>query len=331
MIKKFILFSLLTTSTILNANETSNNAVVTTVETTTVEKSAFDTIADENNTEIQTAKNELDEDTSLESPMEEVTDAEANENNTIVETQMGQKIKNILGEEDFNTHINLINYIFSKDLNYIETLKELKENKLLKLDLNGQKYVNISFVINNSSLKSLKVIKSTLKSLGYYYYLTQDLNIKANTIIWNIRLKTEAAIDPLVLSEALQERNSVMEDIIKEGEDSWSYYINSENSKLYNTMNFIDNDQLSLKKPLKPYLIELQEDMTSLAIYSKAGNRWHPKIVFYDNELNVIEIVQKDKFHRYLKIYVPYNTKYIKIDDLFSLSNMNKGMKLTKE
>jgi hypothetical protein len=297
MIKKFVLLALFTISTTLFAN---------TLQGETIEET---------------------------NSQEEVTDNNTNTFNNEISTKLNihTKVENVLGKEDYNKHINLINYIISKNLSYEEVLDELRINKLLKLNLGGQKYLDLTLVIENSSLKSFKIIKDSFKSLGYYKYLTKKLIIKSSVITWNVELKTEMAIDPTVLVKALKQNNSLVTDIIKEDENIWTYYIDNKNSKLSDVKSLILSDELTLKKALKAYLLEIDTNTNSLDIYSKAGNRWYPKVIFYDNELNILQSIQKDTFHRYLKVYVPYNTKYIKIDDLFSLSNIKRGMKIIKE
>ena len=64
----------------------------------------------------------------------------------------------------------------------------------------------------------------------------------------------------------------------------------------------------------------------AINITSKSGNRWHPNVVFYDNELNVIEIVKENSLQKSLRLDVPIDTKYIKIDDIYTLTNLRRGL-----
>ena len=89
-------------------------------------------------------------------------------------------------------------------------------------------------------------------------------------------------------------------------------------------------NQLSLKKPLKPYIIQVG-NISSITINSNAGNSWYPNVIFYDNDFKIIEVVEKESLHKSLKLDVPNNTKYIKIDDFYSLANLKRGLNITKE
>ena len=102
------------------------------------------------------------------------------------------------------------------------------------------------------------------------------------------------------------------------------------NSTIYKAENLVGNNQLSLKKPSKPYMVMI-ENASRISINSNAGNSWYPSVVFYDSDFNMIEIHEEDSLHNSLRLSVPNNTKYIKIDDLYSLANLKRGITITKE
>jgi len=253
--------------------------------------------------------------------------------NVNIDTQ----IRDILGQSAYNTHKNLINYIFkgssytnNGQADYLAITSKLQSNGLLKLKYGSTKYIDVSFKISDTPKKSLLILKDALKSLGHYYYLVQDAKYDNNSFIWNIKLKTEAAINPLRLAKALAKNNCQVSYIKREGAYSWRYSINSDNSNIYKAKDLTANNQLSLKKPLKPYLIKIS-NANSLNITSNRGNRWHPDVVFYDDDLNIIENFKDDSLHHDLRVDVPINTTYIKIDDLYSLANLKRGISITKE
>ena len=94
--------------------------------------------------------------------------------------------------------------------------------------------------------------------------------------------------------------------------------------------NLVDNNRLSLKKPLKPYIVRVQ-NISRISIDSNAGNTWYPSVIFYDNDFNIIEIHEDESLQKSLRISVPKNTKYIKIDDLYTLANLKRGINITKD
>lgn len=249
------------------------------------------------------------------------------------------KVKNILGYEEYETHKNLINHIFKdkssyydKDnkIDYIKLSQTLKENNLLKLKLNKISFINATFNIEGNPKKTIFILKNILRSLGYYYFITSEA-IKIDTNFkWSIKIKSKVAISPLKLSKALSLRNCKVLDIKKEGNKKWSYDINSMDSILYNVKDLQINNSLNLKKSLKPYMIVIS-NASNITITSKNGNRWHPKIVFYDNNLNIIEIFKENSLHESLRLEVPIDTRYIKINDIYTLANLKRGINITKE
>jgi len=251
---------------------------------------------------------------------------------------LNTNIKNIIGPSAYNTHKNLINYVFSNksayynngQVNYVKLTQKLQSNGLLKLRYPTTRYVDITFNISNTPTKSLKILKDVLKSLGHYYYFTQEAKSYGNGIKWTIKLKTEAAINPLRLSTALAKRNCKVTNIIREGSYKWNYSINSNNSNIYKAKNLVVNNQLALKKSLKPYMVKI-DYANAISINSNPGNRWYPNVVFYDNDLNIIDIYKDENLQKSLRLDVPTDTKYIKIDDLYSLANLKRGISITKE
>lgn len=243
------------------------------------------------------------------------------------------KIRVIIGEQEFTTHQNLINYIFKdrsnfqygESLNYISVLKKLNENGLMKLGFSEPKDILIEFQTNNNPLKSLKILKDTLKSLGYYYYFTKSTQFNGeNSLIWNIKLKTEAAIDPLVLSNELLKKDCRMLNIHREG-DKWTYVIDTDFAVLKDAVYVTTNERVILKKPLKPYFIRI-DDAKQVYIVSRVLNKWFPNVVFYDKHLNILNVVNKNKVYRNIKLAVPEDTRYIKISDLYTLINIKRGL-----
>ncbi len=245
-----------------------------------------------------------------------------------------QRIVNIIGYEEYNVNKTLIDHLFSDKaayyqdgyVNYIALMEKLKANGLLNVGLNEPQNVSITFHINYDPIKSLKIISDSLKSLGYYYYFTKNLiyDEDKNTI-WSINLKTETAIDPLMLSKELAKNNCSFDDIRKEGDTKWVYDINTSGSILSKAKLISANERVYFRKPLKPYLISLDK-ASELLIESKIGNQWFPNIVFYDKHLNILNIVKKDNETKSLQLDIPEETEYIKIDDLYTLTNIKRGL-----
>jgi hypothetical protein len=250
------------------------------------------------------------------------------------------KVENIIGTKEFNTHKNLVNVLFQNkrafyigdNLNYLQVLKKLKQNGLLKLRLSKPKEIIVKFETNYDPIKSLKILNDTLKSLGYYYYFTKSTRYDGEgNLIWSIKLKTSYAIDPMILAIELANHESRIINLTREENDTWKYVINTQNAKIADALYVDTNEKVILQKPLKPYLIKMGEAKT-LKILSRKLNNWHPHIVFYDQHLTVLRVIKKDRVFKGLSVKVPEGSTYIKITDLYTLINIKRGLSIiTKE
>lgn len=246
-----------------------------------------------------------------------------------------QRVANIIGFNEFNENRGLINHIFSDKktyyvngtLNYLSVMQKLKDNGLLKVGLRTPQDISIIFKISDAPVKSMKIIADSLKVLGYYHYFTKNLVYdKTGGITWVMTLKTEAAIDPLMLSRELAKNSCRFLDIKKEGNTKWMYTIDTSNATLAKATKLIVGEKVDFRKPLKPYFIDF-EIGSNLTILSKIGNQWFPNIVFYDKDLNILEIVKEgNEKQTSVSVAIPENTKYVKIDDVYTLDNIKRGL-----
>lgn len=54
-------------------------------------------------------------------------------------------------------------------------------------------------------------------------------------------------------------------------------------------------------------------------------------VTFYDSGFNAIEVVEKESLEKSLKLVVPSGARFMKIDDLYALTNIKNGLTITKE
>lgn len=69
----------------------------------------------------------------------------------------------------------------------------------------------------------------------------------------------------------------------------------------------------------------------AIKIDSNVGNNWYPNIIFYDDSFNVIDVFESENLHKNLRVDIPTNTRFIKIDDFYALTNIKNGLNITKE
>ncbi|MDA7848237.1 hypothetical protein N8972_01980, partial [Sulfurospirillum sp.] len=177
-----------------------------------------------------------------------------------------------------------------------------------------------------NSLIFMRVINESLSSMGYNYFLTKQALKNSNRFLWEIIISTEHIVDPLILSDRLESRGCFLESIERKSENEWAYVVNTDNIKI-DAKKVEANRTVKLKKPIKPYWIEV-ENMKTISFSSKIADRWHPSIVFYDEKLNIVKDYKKDSATNRLKIKIPVDAKYAKVADLYSLDNIKRGISI---
>ncbi len=247
---------------------------------------------------------------------------------------LDEKLENILGDSEYKKHTKLLNLLFEKkedfyigsDLRIIKLLETLKENGLLNLKYKKPENLEIEFFISDNSLKSLKILNDTLKSLGYYYYFTKRaLSTQDKEFLWVITLKAEAAIDPVIFLKELRKSEILIKDLTLVSPNHWKYKFDTKNGKISNATTIEPDEKIVFDKPLDSYLVKVK-DVNSLKVISRKLNRWYPYIVFYDNRLEVLKTIEKQRIYKGIKTSIPKGTTYIKIGDMYNLINIKRGL-----
>lgn len=246
-----------------------------------------------------------------------------------------QKIENIIGKEKYLIHQKLIEnelenkklfYTYNNSINYPKLLETLKSSGLLNTELDSAKESIISFELKGDRYKSLKNLKQTLRSLGYNYFIPFSVEDNQKYIV-KIRFKSKHTLDPLLFVNELKKIDANIIEINKNSIQNWEYIIDFTNAKTFDAIKILPNEKMKLKKPLKPYLLEIDQG-DQLVVLSHTLNHWYPKIAFFDKNLNLIENIEKTRVYKGLKINVPQGTKYIQVSDGYSLLNIKRGLSI---
>ncbi|WP_187647351.1 hypothetical protein [Nitrosophilus labii] len=248
------------------------------------------------------------------------------------------KIKSLVSEITYEKHYKLIKKIFQNREDYylcenkvdmIKVIKNLKENGLLNLFFDSPKKNHITFETNSNPVLFMKIIEDNLRNLGYYYFMSDEIRYDENAFGWKISFVSEYTLDPEIFSQFLIKNGCEVLDIVREDESTWRYVINVDNARL-NATKLLLNEKIRLKKPLNDYWLIVKEGK-KISIASYGGNRWYPKVTIYDKNLHVLKIYKKKRKTDWLVFYLPANAYYIKISDIFTLSNIKYGLRVTLE
>ncbi len=249
---------------------------------------------------------------------------------------LDDKIASFMDAKKYEESKNLISFLFFPKENYyknsnidtISVIKTLNTNGLLNLYSKEPKDIELVFYVDFNPLVSLKVISESLTSMGYSFFLTKKI-IKSNEgLKWHINISTQHIPNPITLEENLNQRGCFIEDILKD-ENVWSYKINTQFVTI-DALSLQKDMQHELKKSLSAYWIKL-EDVKRVTIRSHNADFWYPKILFYDEGLNLLSKTEEDNRKLTLRVSVPKKAKYIKIEDRYTLENIKRGIKVTLE
>ncbi len=249
---------------------------------------------------------------------------------------LDDKVKSFIGEKSFYSSKKIIKILLGDKKRYYKTdgkidtikvLTVLKKNGFMKFDLKYIGSVNITFITKDKPLLFLKILNSSLNSMGFNFYITKKATKTEDGFSWTIQMNTEYILDPILFAKELKRYGCMIIDIKRIEKTKWQYFISMKNAKLI-VKNIIPEANYNLHKPIKSYWLGFDEVPHTLYIKSYPLNRWHPYIIFYNNELEPIFTYKSDKIQKQVKLNIPQNTKYILIDDIYTLSNIRSGLKV---
>ena len=249
------------------------------------------------------------------------------------------KVKAFMGSSEYSKKRSLIGILFQNRGAYrinrnradsVKIIRVLKQNGLIKLFLKSPRTLTVNFNATSSNgLMFIKVITDSLNSLGYNFFLTKKLQKKDKKLTWSITLNTAHILDPVLFAKALSKRGTKIVDISNSSIVNWSYTLNSAYSKLSGLK--LDTDRyINLKKPLDDYFLDVKHTR-EIKITANNYDRWYPYIVFYDNNLKIIEHFNSEQRMKKFSIAIPKNTRYIKVSDNYTLDNIKRGLSIFLE
>ncbi|MEA3290568.1 MAG: hypothetical protein U9Q04_10365 [Campylobacterota bacterium] len=249
---------------------------------------------------------------------------------------LDDRIKNIIGQKEYQTHKNLLSLLFKNrnsfiingKVRYEKMFSTLKDNGLLDLTLAKPSNITIEFRSVTKNQKAYKLLNDTLKLLGYRYFFTKTLSIdKEGQMLWKISFKTEYMLDPVFLLKELQQKNCKILKVEKKASNHWYYELDFNDSIISQAYKIDKNEKVSFQKPLQEYLLKV-EDVDKLQVISRNLNNWYPYIVFFDKDLNLLKVIKKNRIYKGYKTKIPQKTKYIKISDMYNLINIKRGLSI---
>ncbi len=246
------------------------------------------------------------------------------------------QIREMIGSRSYQSNQKLIRILFHDHSRYLtpygvdirKVAAKLKANGLLKLQLPHTRLLTLSFATPQDDEPALftKLVKNVMSDIGYNNLFTKKAMRDRSGFLWSVTLESDTLIDPEILAAEFAKRGAKLEEIRHFSANGWRYNIDISRAHLL-TRKVIYNRKNSYRKPLSPYWFDV-ENARTVVINSHKGNSWHPYIVFYDRALNMIDNVSQEKRGYNIKLNVPERAKYIKIDDIYTLENLRRGISI---
>jgi len=231
-------------------------------------------------------------------------------------------IKNIIGSYKYNKYKNLINQTIKPNASLEEILTALKENGLIDLFFKSPRVfqTNFKFIHPNPKLDNMILI-NTIKNIGYLYFYPSKIDNNSNIYKISIEMKSDHFIDPLAFTQEIQKYKCKVRNIIKRS--TYTYTIDCSNADLqaYKITPSLEN----LSNRVGEYWLDTN-GFKKVLIKSAKNDNFHPYVVFYDRNLNILNIISSNSVKKQLTLNVPGMCKYIKIKDNFSRANIKRGI-----
>lgn len=246
-----------------------------------------------------------------------------------------ESIENFIGKESFYTNQNFINRLFKDkqkfytsghNLDYYVILKTLKDNGLLELVFKRPSEVRLSFRAKTKPIFLTHTINNTLSSLGYSYFTVSKAQYSQSQSELTFLLVTEHIVDPVVMLNELKKRGLGAKSVYRVNSFDWVYELEIQDWVIMNAIRLEKAGRLELKNISGEYWFETKK-AGSLKI-TKRNNKvdWFPRIVLFDKNLQILEIVTQESLAKSAEISITDQTAFVMVTDLNNPARLKYGI-----
>jgi len=232
-------------------------------------------------------------------------------------------IKNLIGENKFNIYKNLITSSIENNSSLSQIINFLENNGLLNLTSTSN-IIKPIFIFQNPSnpIFNTKILYDSLYTLGYINLYPTQITKQDSYYQIQLKIKAHNYIDPLNLINTLNKYNCKINNIIKK--ENFIYYIDCKKAIIPALP--IQNTSQTITHINGIYWLKIVDNFKNIKISTSKYDFFHPYIVFYDENLHILNIITFTNVKRKLILPIPQNTKYIKIKDYFTKENIKRGI-----
>lgn len=244
-------------------------------------------------------------------------------------------VENLIGKESYITNQNFIKRIFAKkesfylkgeQPNYFKIAQVLKENGLMYLGFQEPIEVFIGFRAKTKPIFLTRAINNILSSVGYSYFTISRAKYSGGDIDLIFSLVAEHSVDPVIILAELKKRGIFAKRVVRKNRANWFYELEIINSSIVNAVALKNNERLELKNISGEYWLSVKGAGILSIIKKNTKIGWSPRIVFYDRDLQVLEILTQKDFAASTDVNVTDKTSFIMVTDLNNPSRLKSGI-----
>ncbi|MDY5556778.1 hypothetical protein [Helicobacter sp.] len=250
------------------------------------------------------------------------------------------RIMQLLGAESYKVNQKFIDRLFSNQGYFLDKQgqpdlykisKTLKQNGLLGLKFKQPMELEIAFVIDENPQTFVSVLYDVLDTMGYYYFLVKQSLLQEKQFKFVLSMNTEYAIDPTLLQEKLAEYGYKVQSIERTNISQWNYAVAEMQNLKYPKAIVLTPNEMHFSANLRGEYWYVVAGGKKLDVKSSNNIAWYPKIVFFDAQLNVIEIVSSEKLMREIQKEIPKGAKFVKIVDNYLPITTKNGLEVVMQ
>jgi hypothetical protein len=245
---------------------------------------------------------------------------------------LNSAISDIMDQREYSQKKKFIDILFkNRDsffigsrVDYKKIIAKLRDEGLDKLAKKSSN-LKVSFITRDDNLQIfIKIVSDTLASLGFTEIETIKLKRDERVSIWVISLGDNYMLDPLLFIDRLEKKRVFVDKIKRYTATNWSYILDISDVNLVPKVLPFNTD-IKLKKTLSSYWINIKES-NKINISSSRSNRWHPYVIMYNKDLKILSKITKSRVQTKLRLNIPSDGAYLKIDDYYTIKNIKDGL-----
>jgi len=230
------------------------------------------------------------------------------------------KIKSIIGNK-FITYENLIKTSLDQNASMKDILIFIKNNGFLNLYFKNPKTIYPTFVFNTSnSIIKTKILYESLNQMGFYDFYPIQIT-KNNNYNITLEIKSLNKIDPLDFYNILTQHGCNITNIYNDGNFTYNIKCVHPQIDAYKIKSYFYDFH-----NIKGVYWFKTDTYSKVSIKTSKYDFFYPYIVFYDKNLNILNIITSKNIKRKLTLKIPSGCFYIKIQDNFTKENIKRGI-----